>query len=251
MRPPSHSWRRRVGRGALAILLTAALLPLGALEAFYRYGLSQVGETPPTPMPRTDFATRALWAVEENGPPRLEPRWPWTLLADLVGLFPLRKGQRPRAGSWMSSHVAGRWLASRAGGEHEPHLRRSLRTVALSIWISRHWSAEELLASYADGVSFGPGLTGLDAAARAYFGKEAGQLALHEAALLAGVVRSPTRYHPLCRPENALRVRDFSLSRLHALGWISEAQREDAQRQPLLPLEVAARRGPCAAPDED
>jgi membrane peptidoglycan carboxypeptidase len=114
--------------------------------------------------------------------------------------------------------------------------------LALSVWVSRHWTAEEVMASYAENASFGGGLIGIDAAARWYFGEEPARLALHEAALLAALAQAPARNDPLCRPEAALERRDVVLSRLQALGWISEAQREEARRQPLLHPEVMERK---------
>ncbi|WP_157758172.1 transglycosylase domain-containing protein [Cystobacter fuscus] len=117
--------------------------------------------------------------------------------------------------------------------EGERPLHRTFQALALTVWISRHWSAEELLTAYAQRAPFGRGLIGLEAAARSYFGVEPERLALHEAALLAGLPQSPSRYSPLVHPEAALRRRDFVLSRLQSAGLISEAQREDARKQPL------------------
>jgi len=57
-----------------------------------------------------------------------------------------------------------------------------------------------VLTAYAEWAWFGEGLVGMEAAARRYFGKPAEQLALHEAALLAGLPQSPSRYDPLRRP---------------------------------------------------
>ncbi|QRN98335.1 transglycosylase domain-containing protein [Archangium violaceum] len=202
---------------------------LGSVEAAYHYGLSRVGELPRTPRPRTDFAHQVLWLVEEEGQPlQVEPLWPWTLVNNLA------RGQHS-TGEDLAWLTARRWLASRPGREGERHLHRSFQALALTIWISRHWTAEELLTAYAEGASFGRDSIGLDAAARRYFGRELERLALHEVALLAGLPQSPSRYDPLLRPEAALRRRDFVLARLQSAGLISEARREEARKQPLLP----------------
>jgi membrane peptidoglycan carboxypeptidase len=119
--------------------------------------------------------------------------------------------------------------------EGERRLDRTFQEVALTLWISRHWTAEEVLTAHAEGARFGQGLIGLDAAAHRYFGKQPEQLALQETALLAGLPQSPSRYDPLRRPEAALKRREHVLGRLRASGLISEAQLEEARRQPLLP----------------
>lgn len=233
MSPLSHGRRVRLLRWGLTALLLPPLLLLGSVEAVYRYELSHVGELPRAPRPRTGFALQVLWEVEERGPLQLEPLWPWRFVNNLleVAWHPGR-GQRS-AGQHLAWMVAGRWLASRPQGEPASHW--SLHRLVLSIWISRHWTAEELLTAYAESASFGKGIIGLDAAARRYFDKEPEQLALHEVVLLAGLPQSPSRYDPICRPETALKRREYVLSRLHHLRGLSEPQLEEARKQPLLP----------------
>ncbi len=243
MRLPDLGWNRRIGRWALALLLLPPLLLREGVELLYRYGLSRVDGRPQAPEPHLGFASRVLWAVEEPGPLRLEPRWSWTLVADFAHAAQHPRRPAPASGSRLSGQVAGRWLFSRPGGKTTRTLTRHTQELALSIWISRHWSAEELLTVFAQRAPFGPGITGLEAAARTYFDKEPGQLALHEAALLAGLPRSPTRYDPFCHPERARQRREAVLSRLLTLGWISEPLLEDARKQPLLPPDIVARHG--------
>ncbi|MFY0582830.1 transglycosylase domain-containing protein [Cystobacter fuscus] len=224
MSPRGHA---RLFRWALAVLLLPPVLLLGSVEAAYRYGLARVGELPRPPPPRTGLAFQVLWLAEEGGPPRLEPLWPWRLVRHVPGW-----GQRP-VGEFLASMTARQWLAFRPGREGVRPLHRIFQELALTVWISRHWSAEELLTAYAEGAPFGRGLIGLDAAARRYFGTEPERLALHEAALLAGLPQSPSRYDPRYHPEAALRRRDFVLTRLLSAGLISEAQREETRMQPL------------------
>ncbi|MFL5351813.1 transglycosylase domain-containing protein [Archangium sp.] len=237
----------------LVLLLLALGVLLGSVEALYRYGLSLVGELPRPPVAlRTDLATRALWADTEEGPLRLEPRWSWTLAADFVQTLWLdsRYERHERtAGSQLAWYVARQWMRSRPGPEARSPRNWHLRGLALSVWLSRHWSAEEVLTAYAEGVWFGRDLTGLDAAARRYFGKPPGQLVLHEAALLAGLPQSPERNDPFCHPERARQRRDVVLSRLQRLGWISDTEREEARKQPLLPVGLSVEEAAaCARP---
>jgi hypothetical protein len=203
------------------------------VETTYRYALSRVGELPQAPEPRTGFVHQVLWSAEETGPLQLEPLWPWDIIHQYI---PRPARDRPySAGRQLASVVARWWMIERPWREGERRLHRMFQEIALTIWISRHWSAEEVLTAYAQGASFGKHTLGLDAAARSYFGKPPEQLALHEAALLAGLPQSPSRYDPLRRPEAALKRREYVLRRLRTSGLISEAQLEEALEQPLLP----------------
>ncbi|MFE8595564.1 transglycosylase domain-containing protein [Archangium violaceum] len=234
----------------LVLLLLVPLVLLGSVECLYRYTLSRVGELPRVPVARTDLATRALWAATEEGPLQLEPRWPWTLVAEFAQVSWHPRHERT-AGSLTSWYVARQWMTSRPGHESTSMRNWHLRGLALCMWISRHWTVEELLTAYAEGSGFGRNIIGLDAAARRYFGKAPGQLALHEAALLAGLPQSPARYDPFCQPERALQRRNVVLSRLQGLGWISEAQGEEARKQPLPPAIIAEEGAGACAHDQN
>ncbi|PYN50381.1 MAG: hypothetical protein DME00_05790 [Candidatus Rokuibacteriota bacterium] len=76
-------------------------------------------------------------------------------------------------------------------------------------------------------------IRGVGAAARAYFRKDVHQLALTEAALIAGMARAPNSYSPAANPERARQRRDAVLGRMRELGWISAADLETGRRQPL------------------
>jgi hypothetical protein len=223
MRPLSHGRYRRLWRWGLVLVLLLPLLLLGSMEATYRYALSRVGELPRPPVPRTGFVYRVLWSAEEEGPLQLEPLWPWSIL-----------DRRYSAGRQLASQLARQWMRGRPPHQGERHLDRVAQELALTLWLSHHWTAEEVLTAYAERAWFGEGLIGLDAASRRYFCKQPEQLALPEAALLAGLLQSPSRYDTLRRPEQALKRRDFVLGRLRALGWITEAQWEAARGQPLV-----------------
>lgn len=233
MCPLSHGRYRRLWRWGLAILLLPPLLLLGSVEATYLYTLSRVGELPQAPIPRRGFVYLVLWSAEEAGPLQLEPLWPWSILDQYIPRT--ARNRRDSAGRQFASLVARRWVVERPQREGEQHLDRIFQELALTIWLSRHWTAEEVLTAYAEGAGFGKDIIGLDAAARRYFGKQPEQLALHEAALLAGLPPSPSRYDPFLRPEAALERREYVLGRLRASGLISEAQLEEAREQPLLP----------------
>lgn len=96
----------------------------------------------------------------------------------------------------------------------------ALRALALEAEVDK----EEILEAYLNAVYFGQiervDVYGLGAAARAYFAKDAEDLDLHEATLLAGMIQSPNRLSPIRNPKAALDRRLYVLDRLEALGWI-------------------------------
>ncbi len=78
----------------------------------------------------------------------------------------------------------------------ERTVHRKLQELLLALWLERKFSKDQILALYLNRVYFGAGAYGIEQAAQRYFGKSARQLTLAEAALLAGLVRSPSRLAP-------------------------------------------------------
>ena len=76
-------------------------------------------------------------------------------------------------------------------------LMRKLEEAMLALWLEHKYSKNELLELYLNRVYFGSGAYGVEAAAQRYFGKSARQVTLAEAALLAGLVKSPSRLTPI------------------------------------------------------
>lgn len=88
----------------------------------------------------------------------------------------------------------------------EPSSRRS---VGVSAAIARALSREEIVDWFVHGIFLGQGCFGVDEAAGAYFGKQAAELDLQEAAFLAGLVSGQERYHPIKSHGDALARRNF------------------------------------------
>ncbi len=120
------------------------------------------------------------------------------------------------------------------------------REAALAYKLERHWSKDKILTEYLNTVYFGEGAYGIEAAAETYFGaahpscgsKEepcASVLEPWEAALLAGVIQSPSAYNPKAFPENALFRRNVVLEKMYEQGYISEEQMEEGLKQALPP----------------
>ena len=87
----------------------------------------------------------------------------------------------------------------------ERTLTRKLQEVALAFWLEHKFSKTQILELYLNRVYFGAGAYGVEAAAQRYFGKSARQLTLPEAAMLAGLVQSPSRLAPTRNPDGAIR----------------------------------------------
>ncbi|MCU1451692.1 MAG: penicillin-binding protein family, partial [Acidimicrobiales bacterium] len=86
---------------------------------------------------------------------------------------------------------------------------------------------------YLNTIYFGNGAYGVEAAAQTYFGEPASQLTLPQAALLAGLIRSPNNYDPYDHPDAAAVRRTAVLDKLSSLHWVTAAQAETAKALPL------------------
>src|SRR5579872_1343699 len=75
-------------------------------------------------------------------------------------------------------------------------LGRKIRETLLALWLERRFSKEQILEIYLNRVYLGSGAYGVDAAAHRYFGKSAAKLTLFESAVIAGLLKAPTRYNP-------------------------------------------------------
>jgi penicillin-binding protein 1A len=118
------------------------------------------------------------------------------------------------------------------------------KEAALAYRLERKWSKDKILTEYLNTVYFGQGAYGIEAAARTYFGSAhagcgtpsepcASVLDPWEAALLAGIIQSPSAYDPKVFPENALARRNLVLERMAEHGYISEEQMREGQEQAL------------------
>ncbi len=108
---------------------------------------------------------------------------------------------------------------------------RKAREGLLAIRLETLMSKEQILESYLNTVYFGAGAYGIEAAAQAYFGKNAQALTLGEGALLAAVIKSPTNYAPHLHLDNALKRRGLVLSEMAEQGYITQAEADRANAE--------------------
>lgn len=124
-------------------------------------------------------------------------------------------------------------------------LRSKIIEALLALKMERSLSKQQILEEYLNRAPFGGLTVGVQAAAQRYFGKDARDLTLGEAALLAGLPQSPSRLRPDRYLDRALRRRDYVLRRMVARGFITEEQRAAALAQPMV---VQRRPYPLRAP---
>src|SRR3712207_1115936 len=126
----------------------------------------------------------------------------------------------------------------------EESVGRKLREARLALDLEDRYSKDELLTRYLNIVYFGQNAYGVQPAARAYFGVDASAVGLPQAALLAGLVQSPSDDDPLVNPEGATIRRNQVLRRMAEQGYITPAQEAEAALAPLgLAPAPAPRRG--------
>ena len=100
----------------------------------------------------------------------------------------------------------------------EQSLQRKIKEAALAWQLEQRWSKDKILSEYLNTIYFGHGAYGVESAARYYFGKHASQLDAGEAALLAAIPKSPTRYDPITNPKEAKERRDLVLDKMVQQG---------------------------------
>ena len=106
----------------------------------------------------------------------------------------------------------------------ERSFKRKIQEVLLALWLERKFSKNQILTIYLNRVYLGAGTYGVDAAARKYFGKSAKRLMLYESALLAGLLKAPSRYNPQSNPTAAWRRAHQVLKNMVAAGYLSQKQ---------------------------
>ncbi|MBX2993019.1 MAG: penicillin-binding protein 1C [Bacteroidetes bacterium] len=116
-----------------------------------------------------------------------------------------------------------------------------LREAWYALRLERMMSKEEILVQYLNRVSFGNQTSGVDAAARVYFGKPAKQLSLAESAFLVAIPNSPTLNDPYNRFERVRNRQLYVLGRMKSGGFISDEEYERAEHEPLVLVPRSAR----------
>ena len=145
-----------------------------------------------------------------------------------AGLQNLRQGRRAQGGSTITQQLARQSFLSR-----DKTYRRKMKEVILAAYIENLYEKKDILELYLNKVYFGDGLYGVEAASRGYFGKSAAELTVDEAALLAGLIQSPSSYAPTVNLERAIARRNVVLQTMVSSGALSQAAADNAKKAPV------------------
>lgn len=149
----------------------------------------------------------------------------------------LRAGRFAQGGSTLTQQLAKNLFLS-----PERTMSRKLDELALAIWLEVRLTKREILELYLNRVYFGGGAYGIEAASQRYFDKSARALTVAEAALVAGLLKAPSRFAPTANPALA-RARGVSvLEKMHDAGLLSTADLAKAKRQKVQFAELKQNR---------
>ena len=112
--------------------------------------------------------------------------------------------------------------------------RRKLLEIALAHRIVENFPKEKIMELYLNRVYFGGGLYGAEAAARGYFGVPAASITAGQAAMLAGLLKSPNSLSPWTNREAAQDNRNFVLGQMRSMGFLTSKAYEEAVAEPLV-----------------
>ncbi len=141
----------------------------------------------------------------------------------------LRSGSLVEGGSTLTQQLAKNMFLTQ-----ERTFTRKIKEALLALIIERKFSKQEILQAYLNQVYFGEGAYGVEAASQVYFAKHASELTLAESALLAGLPRGPNIYSPYVDSKAAIARRGVVLSGMVKEGYITQADADKAQKEPLM-----------------
>jgi penicillin-binding protein 1A len=111
---------------------------------------------------------------------------------------------------------------------------RKIKEALVSIQIEKRYSKPEIFTLYCNQIYFGHGAYGVEAASQLYFRKHVKDLALEEAAMIAGIIQANVRQSPYVNPDAALRRRNYALDRMATEGFISGEEATTAKAKPIV-----------------
>ncbi|WP_428032727.1 transglycosylase domain-containing protein [Ancylobacter sp.] len=148
----------------------------------------------------------------------------------------LTKGRVREGGSTLTQQLAKNLFLTQ-----ERTLSRKVQELILSLWLEAKYSKNEILELYMNRVYFGAGAYGVEAAAQRYFGKSARQVTLSEAAMLAGLVKSPSALAPTRNLDGARARAEVVLAAMEEADFITPEMRRTALARPAT---LARAQGP-------
>ena len=144
-------------------------------------------------------------------------------------------GRTVQGGSTITQQLAKNLFLSQ-----ERTLKRKIQEAMLAIWLEDELTKDEILSAYLNRVYLGASAYGVDAAARIYFNKNVQALNLNEAALLAGLLKAPSRYSPHNNPDLAEKRTKVVLNAMVDAGFILKADLTNISAKPGGNTQAAA-----------
>ncbi len=145
----------------------------------------------------------------------------------------IRSGGRVQGASTLTMQLARNLFLSPDRSFH-----RKIQEALLAVQIERRFTKPQIFTLYANQIYLGHGVYGFEAASQFYFSKPAKKLTLEEAALLAGLPKSPAYYSPITHPDHAVKRRNLVINSMLEDGEITAQQATEARDQ-RIQLEVA------------
>lgn len=157
-----------------------------------------------------------------------------TLTRDVFkGIRDLLTGRpsRPAGASTLTQQLARNLFQADIG--FSVSLERKIKEAVVALLIEKRYTKREILTLYVNHIYWGHGNYGAQAASRLYFGKQAKDLLLEEAALLAGIIQLPSRQSPYVNMDAAIRRRNYALDRMAEEKLIARDRAEEAKAKPI------------------
>ena len=259
-RAASGASRSRLGRIAYAGFrwsLIAGIwtgLALGVLVAWYAYDLPDIGELEKAdrragitfldasggqiaaygdlygdPLRVADIPPHLVQAIVATEDRRFFEHGGFDPLALLRAVAAnIQAGRVRQGGSTLTQQ-----LAKNVFLQPDRTLRRKVQELLLAFWLEANFTKEQIFALYINRVYLGSGTYGVDAAARRYFGKSARNVTLLEAAVIAGLLKAPTRYSPLRDADAAVARAHVVLGAMVDAGFLDTATAARAKAEKL------------------
>ena len=162
---------------------------------------------------------------------------------DHVGIDPIRiigatwknlTSDKVEGGSTLTQQLAKNLFLSK-----EQTIKRKVNEWALALQIERYYTKNQIMELYANHIFLGANAYGVEAGAETYFGKQAKDLTIGEAALLAGVPKAPSEYSPTSNPVRAKERRDLVLDLMAKNGFATQAEVDAAKAKPIQLADTA------------
>ncbi|MDJ0894259.1 MAG: PBP1A family penicillin-binding protein [Alphaproteobacteria bacterium] len=129
----------------------------------------------------------------------------------------VRAGRFAQGGSTITQQLAKNLFLT-----PERTIKRKVQELLLALWLEHKFTKDQLLTIYLNRVYLGAGAYGVEAASRRYFGRSAREVSLYEGALLAGLLKAPSRYNPSVNPDLSRRRTAQVLNAMVDVGYISD-----------------------------